>query len=201
CSSSRSIKRRRFDDELVESSLGAPAGLGSKLGRARTQSTSSPALGIGASFDLPPSSSVSTLPPTMVPVPAQENRPRRNSSKPSLSGRRNRRPRHPHVTTKDLGRWKPTDDLALIIGVQQTNDLRMVHRGMKFSCRFTVQELQQRWYALLYDASVSRVAVGAMKNLHPELISNVQSRALYSKGEEQLLGTIKSVCEHFKQIQ
>nr|CAD7568015.1 unnamed protein product [Timema californicum] len=194
-SSSRSIKRRRFDDELVESSLGAPAGLGSKLGRARTQSTSSPALGIGASFDLPPSSSVSTLPPTMVPVPVQENRPRRNSSKPSMSGRRNRRPRHPHVTTKDLGRWKPTDDLALIIGVQQTNDLRMVHRGMKFSCRFTVQELQQRWYALLYDASVSRVAVGAMKNLHPELISNVQSRALYSKGEEQLLGTIKSTSQ------
>jgi hypothetical protein len=56
-----------------------------------------------------------------------------------------------------------------------------------------VQELQQRWYALLYDPAVSRVAVAAMRNLHPELIANVQSRALYSKAEEQLLGTIKSV--------
>jgi len=75
----------------------------------------------------------------------------------------------------------------------QTNDLRTVHRGTKFSCRFTVQELQQRWYALLYDPSVSRVAVAAMRNLHPELIASVQSRALYSKAEEQLLGTVKSV--------
>lgn len=56
-----------------------------------------------------------------------------------------------------------------------------------------MQELQQRWYALLYDPAVSRVAVAAMRNLHPELIANVQSRALYSKAEEQLLGTIKSV--------
>jgi microspherule protein 1 len=75
----------------------------------------------------------------------------------------------------------------------QANDLRTVHRGTKFSCRFTVQELQQRWYALLYDPSVSRVAVAAMRNLHSELIASVQGRTLYSKAEEQLLGTIKSV--------
>jgi len=79
------------------------------------------------------------------------------------------------------------------MGFFQTNDLRTVHRGTKLSCRFTVQELQQRWYALLYDPAVSRVAVAAMRNLHPELIASVQSRALYSKAEEQLLGTVKSV--------
>jgi microspherule protein 1 len=44
CSSSRSIKRRRFDDELVESSLGTPGNLASKVARARTQSNSSPGL-------------------------------------------------------------------------------------------------------------------------------------------------------------
>lgn len=32
-----------------------------------------------------------------------------------------------------------------------------------------------------------------MRNLHPELISSVQARTLYSKSEEDLLGTIKSV--------
>lgn len=56
-----------------------------------------------------------------------------------------------------------------------------------------MQEIQQRWYALLYDSAVSRVAVQAMRNLHPELIASVQARTLYSKAEEDLLGTVKSV--------
>lgn len=75
----------------------------------------------------------------------------------------------------------------------QTSDLRMVHRATKFSCRFTVQELQQRWYALLYDQAISRVAVAAMRNLHPELVAAVRSRALFSKAEEQILSSVKSV--------
>lgn len=92
-----------------------------------------------------------------------------------------------------MGRWKPIDDLALIIGIQQTNDLRMVYRGTKFSCKFTVQEMQSRWYSLLYEESISRIAVAAMRNLHPEMVENVQSKALFSVAEEDLLGTIKSV--------
>jgi len=35
--------------------------------------------------------------------------------------------------------------------------------------------------------------VQAMRNLHPELIATIQARTLYSKAEEDLLGTIKSV--------
>lgn len=112
----------------------------------------------------------------------------------SSNSRRSKKGRqHNQIATKDLGRWKPTDDLALIIGVQQTNDLKTVHLGTKFSCRFTVQELQQRWYALLYDQAVSRVAVAAMRNLHPDMVAAVQDRALWSTQEEELLSSIKSV--------
>ncbi|XP_045775479.1 microspherule protein 1 [Maniola jurtina] len=182
-SSSRSIKRRRFDDELVEYSLSlSGASLGKNEKRMRTQSYTS---------HLPEFPILGSVPATSV-TPVQERR--RASSKISGSvGRKSRRKGQlSQLSTKDLGRWKPTDDLALILGVQQTNDLRVVHRGIKFSCRFTVGELQSRWYALLYNAEVSRVAIAAMRNLHPDLIAAVQQQALYSNAEEELLGTLPS---------
>lgn len=96
------------------------------------------------------------------------------------------------TSTKDLGRFKATDDLALIIGIQQTNDIKTVHRGIKFSCKFTTQELSNRWYSLMYDESISRIAVSAIRNLHPEMISSIQQKALFSKTEEDILANIKS---------
>lgn len=137
---------------------------------------------------MPPAASTISVAPTV-------DTKRKPVTKTLTGGsRRNKKGRQQNqIATKDLGRWKPTDDLALIIGVQQTNDLKTVHLGTKFSCRFTVQELQQRWYALLYDQAVSRVAVTAMRNLHPDMVAAVQDRALWSTQEEELLSTVKSV--------
>lgn len=54
--------------------------------------------------------------------------------------------------------------------------------------------MQHRWYSLLYDEAISRIAVAAMRNLHPEVVESVHNKALYTSQEEELLGTIKSVC-------
>ena len=120
---------------------------------------------------------------------------RRCSKARPSSSRRNKKNRSGQqlTATKDLGRWKPIDDLTLIIGIQQTNDLRTVLRGCKFSCKFTLPELQKRWYSLLYDEPISRIAFAAMKNLHPELVESIQKKALYNSQEEDLIATIKSV--------
>ena len=153
---------------------------------------SAPASIMPMSQSLPP-------PPPVIPNPATSLLQQINSNasvnekKKVLKNKKNKKKSGANqLATKDLGRWKPVDDLALIIGILQTNDLRMVHRGTKFTCKFTMQELQARWYSLLYEEQISRIAVAAMRNLHPELVEHVQSRALYSVAEEEVLGTLKS---------
>jgi microspherule protein 1 len=56
-----------------------------------------------------------------------------------------------------MGRILPsTEARANSSGALQTNDLTSVHLGVKFSCRFTLREVQERWYALLYDPVISK---------------------------------------------
>ncbi|XP_078287508.1 microspherule protein 1 isoform X3 [Rhinoraja longicauda] len=126
-SSSRSIKRKKFDDELVESSLAK-------------------------------SSTRAKGPTGMEPA-------RYSGSEPSSNEKK------------------------------KTNDLTAVHLGVKFSCHFMLREIQEHWYALLYDPVISKLACQAMRQLHPEAIAAIQAKALYSKAEEQQLAKIGSTSQ------
>lgn len=228
-SSSRSIKRKKFDDELVESSIsyqkitrgrnssisGVPGSVtpGSAGGKSGSTSpipvltaaasglslavdTTAPEMagggksrgsgGVGSSIGL---TSQGTLSSSLTSSSSSRVAPTSVTSTTS----RKRRHRNVHNTAiKDIGRWKPQDDLSLVLGVQQTNDLDAVFRGVKFSCRFSLKEIEDRWYALLYDPVIAKIGVSAMRQLHPDIIAQVHDRALFSEAEEELLRTIPS---------
>ena len=181
--SSRPVKRRKFDDELE-----AAGGLASGLlmsplltptvppqlpdpARSRNSSScESPNIGLGG---LDPSlvNSCQALPDLKFKKKNQKKKGRRDG------------------TYKDLGRWKATDDLLLINAVQQTRDLGSVFKGVKFSCHFTLGEIQERWYALMYDPVISKLAMEAVRNLPQEVVHKVAKATPFSREEEDALAS------------
>ena len=182
--SSRPIKRRKFDDEVGE---GGGGGGGSSGGGS----------GLTAINVTP----VAPPPPAVVDTSRSRNSSSCESPNvgldlalvnscqalPDLKLKKKKKKGRRDGTYKDLGRWKATDDLALITAVQQTRDLGSVFKGVKFSCHFTLSEIQERWYALLYDPVISKLAMEAVRNLPQEVVHKVTKDTPFSKEEEDAL--------------
>ena len=55
-----------------------------------------------------------------------------------------------------MGKWRAHDDLLLIKSVLHLTNMRDVHQLARFSRRFELNELEDRWFAIMYDAPISR---------------------------------------------
>ncbi|ESO06260.1 hypothetical protein HELRODRAFT_131960, partial [Helobdella robusta] len=171
--STRPIKRKKFDDELVESSLN------SERVKGKLESKSSGCSLVNSKLSLSKQSLVDT------------------NSKPSFSFERDQSVSAaavvvPQKSGKHGLSWDPEDDLLLILSVHQTCDLNTVYIGVKFSRYFTLNEIKERWYSLLYNSSISRSSLQAIKELHPNHVTKIQRSILFTKSEEKLLCTIPS---------
>ncbi|CAK9303390.1 unnamed protein product [Gordionus sp. m RMFG-2023] len=110
------------------------------------------------------------------------------------------------IMTDQFGKWKPVDDIKLIINTIQSNDLRRVKQCVTFTCNFSLKEIEERWYRLLYDPILSSLAKKAIKQQlnKPEILAASYRNALFSQEEESILSTIISNRHHtldqFEQI-
>ncbi|KAM7272761.1 hypothetical protein ACFE04_027424 [Oxalis oulophora] len=59
--------------------------------------------------------------------------------------------------------WIPSDDVAIRKAVESGASLEAIAKGaVRFSMKYTITEVQDRWYSLLYDPLVSLPAASAM---------------------------------------
>lgn len=192
--SSRSIKRRKFDDEIVESSL---AMKGIRKHEDNHENAGSPDIDEAVTSPLGPNLTADSQLPSQdmrATLPSTERKGNVSSKKRPTSQpkKKVKKMRQAFAAVKDMGRWKPTDDVLLIDAVEQLYGLNSVHLAVKFSCQFTLEEIRERWYALLYDPVISSLAKQAMKSHPQELVEAAHAKAPFSEAEEALLSCIPS---------
>lgn len=93
---------------------------------------------------------------------------------------------------RNMGKWKPEDDFLLIQSIMQLDCLEDVHMLTKFTKKFTLNELNERWYAILYDAPISKLIYNNMKKLHSDDVLRLKKLAPFSKSENKHLISIHS---------
>lgn len=100
-----------------------------------------------------------------------------------------------------LTAWIPEDDLLLKNAVEAGASLESLAKGaVRFSRRYTIRELQDRWYSLLYDSDISTEASARILELELSVSSLPKSdKPCTSRGKQWTSGKRKvdSVRSHY----
>ncbi|VDO76338.1 unnamed protein product [Heligmosomoides polygyrus] len=91
------------------------------------------------------------------------------------------------MTSAELRRWTAADDVALVTAATHVHDLRVAYGSIKFSRPYSLEDIEERWYQLMYDDTLSRQAKKRMNELPLEEILRIQSRTPFTMREEDLL--------------
>ncbi|OQR71393.1 microspherule protein 1-like [Tropilaelaps mercedesae] len=189
--SGRHIRRRRFDDEIVESSLGAA--IGGTAQRGGLQGTPAP-LQSPAPTIAPVAAIVKEDPPMInsaasAPLsPPGGNFLNSGSLLPVVSGEVSM-----DYSDEEPDEWRASDDLLLINAVVQLRDLELVLKGTKFSYPFSPEQVTNRWRQLLYSEPMSpssESAFEAINELHPSTVEYLERKMPFSAAEEAILASV-----------
>lgn len=78
--------------------------------------------------------------------------------------------------------WTSNDNLLLKDAVINPFDFVKIAKNIRFSCRFTPQELEDRWRQMLYDPEISDQVAKGIQELPP-----TTKRVLWTPKEEEIL--------------
>ncbi|GMI76961.1 hypothetical protein HRI_001365400 [Hibiscus trionum] len=98
----------------------------------------------------------------------------------------------PASVSSSSSSWIPEDDLLLKNAIESGASLEALAKGaVRFSRKFTVRELQDRWRALLYDPVISDQAAACMIEIELSSKSNIFDNSVENKSAKRKFESVR----------
>ncbi|CAB3408358.1 unnamed protein product [Caenorhabditis bovis] len=191
--STREIKRPKFDDELVDSSARMKR-YGSRE-RSQTQCTEST-----------PGPDDSTS--SNQPGPSNSKNEKRKSSLEKGSDRSESRSskkaneddEDDEAETVHLREWPVVDDVIMATAMTHMKHAKAIYQTVRFSRNYTLEEVENRWFRLLYDEPFLEQCKKRFGVLSPEQILHIQARTPLSVEEDEFFQNEITAIEKVRKV-
>uniref|UniRef100_A0AC34QSZ5 FHA domain-containing protein n=1 Tax=Panagrolaimus sp. JU765 TaxID=591449 RepID=A0AC34QSZ5_9BILA len=104
-------------------------------------------------------------------------------------------PIHQEIVDNIVKKWNAEDDVLLIASIHHLCDLPAVYAQSKFSQNFTLSELDERWYLMLYDEKVSRMINRRISEQSKSIIYQIYQKLPFTLEEDRVLQIFASTME------